>query len=157
CLKLLGQALAAHGIAALRFDKRGAGESLSASPPEADLRIETYVADAVEWGNQLRQDRRFTKIAIIGHNEGSLVGMLAAKRTPLDAFVSLEGAGRNIADVLRQQLKIKLTPELNEKVDQILQNLAAGKMVSEVPPELVTLFRPSVQPFYVSWMHYDPA
>ena len=39
-LKLLGQALASKGIAALRYDKRGIAESAAAAPREEDLRFE---------------------------------------------------------------------------------------------------------------------
>jgi hypothetical protein len=46
-LKQLGQALASRGIAALRYDKRWSGAS-ALSPREEELRIETFVADAVE-------------------------------------------------------------------------------------------------------------
>ena len=55
-LKLLGQALASKGIAALRYDKRGIAESAAAALREEDLRFETYVADAVQWINWLRRD-----------------------------------------------------------------------------------------------------
>ena len=48
-LKLLGQALAAKGIAALRYDKRGIAESVAAAPREDNLRFEAYVADVVQW------------------------------------------------------------------------------------------------------------
>jgi len=47
-LKQLGQGLAAKGIAALRYDKRGIAESAAAAPREEDLRFETYVADVVQ-------------------------------------------------------------------------------------------------------------
>jgi hypothetical protein len=38
-----------------------------------------------------------------------------------------------------------------------LNQLAAGKTVETVPPALHVLFRPSVQPYMISWLRYDPA
>src|SRR6266568_4549973 len=85
-LKLLGQALATRGIAALRYDKRGIAESAAAAPREEDLRFEAYAADVAQWVSWLRQHPRFLRVALIGHSEGSLIGMLAAKQTKVDAF-----------------------------------------------------------------------
>jgi pimeloyl-ACP methyl ester carboxylesterase len=155
-LKFLGQALAAHGIAALRYDKRGVGQSNAAGQREQELRFETFVDDAVAWIALLRQDLRFTHIAVIGHSEGSLVGILAAKQAAkVEAFVSLDGAGRNIADVLREQLKNNL-PTRYEQSDHILRELAAGHTVDKIPSELADLFRPSAQPYLISWLKYEP-
>src|SRR5919108_2088346 len=53
-LKLLGRALAAKGIAVLRYDKRGVAESMGAAPREEDLRFETYVDDVVQWITWIR-------------------------------------------------------------------------------------------------------
>jgi putative transposase len=103
-LKLLGHALAANGIASLRYDKRGIAESAAAAPKEEDIRFETYVDDAVQWLIWLHQNSRFLRAGIIGHSEGSLVGMLAAKRANVDAFVSVAGAGRSAHTLMRDQL-----------------------------------------------------
>ena len=32
-----------------------------------------------------------------------------------------------------------------------------GKTVSKVDPNLVSLYRPSVQPYMISWIKYDPS
>jgi uncharacterized protein len=155
-LKLLGQALANRGIAALRYDKRWSGGS-ARSPREEELRIETFVSDAVEWISLLRRDARFKGICVLGHSEGSLIGMLAARQAKVSAFVSIAGSGRNAAEVIRDQLKGKLSPELNRESDRILAELGAGRSVTETPMDLAGLYRPSVQPFVISLLRYDPA
>ena len=155
-LKLLGQALAAKGIAALRYDKRGVAESAAAALREEDLRFEIYVDDAVQWIAFLRQDARFLRVAIIGHSEGSLIGMLAARQANVDAFVSLAGAGRAAAALIRAQLDSKLPPSLKARSNQILDELIAGRTVSNVPKDLAALYRPSVQPYMISWFKYAP-
>jgi pimeloyl-ACP methyl ester carboxylesterase len=156
-LQMLAEGLADNGIASLRYDKRGVGESAKAMVAEADLRFETYVDDAVAWCEQLRKDKRFSVVVIAGHSEGSLIGMLAAKRCNADGFISIAGAGRAAADILRTQLAGKLPPELATQSDDILKNLEAGKTTGNPPPELAALYRESVQPYLISWFRYDPA
>ena len=157
CYKLLATALEHKGIASLRYDKRGAGEDLLLALPEDKLRFETYIGDAVAWGKQLRGDKRFTSLIVIGHSEGSLIGMLAAREIPADAYVSIAGAGVPIQDVLRTQLKPKLPPDLYRQSGNIIHSLEQGKTVAQVPTSLAALFRPSVQPYLMSWFKYDPA
>jgi uncharacterized protein len=158
-LKQLGRGLAKRGIAALRYDRRGIGKSREACRKEEDLRFDMLADDAVAWVGFLRKDRRFGKVGIVGHSEGSLVGMLAAKRAKADAFVSLAGTGRDAPSGLRAQLARNLPPaysELKEKSDQIITELAAGRTVADVPKLLSSLFRPSVQPYLISYFKYDP-
>jgi len=114
-LLMLAEGLASNGISSLRYDKRGVGESAGAMVAEADLRLDTYVDDAMSWCEQLRKDKRFSVVIIAGHSEGSLIGMLAAKRCNADGFISISGAGRAAADILRTQLAGKLPPELATK------------------------------------------
>lgn len=156
-LLMLAEGLAANGIASLRYDKRGVGESAGAMVAEADLRLDTYVDDALSWCEQLRKDKRFSAVIIAGHSEGSLIGMLAAKRCGADGFVSISGAGRSAADILRTQLAGKLPPELAVQSEAIITNLEAGKTTENPPPALDAIYRPSVQPYLISWFRYDPA
>jgi uncharacterized protein len=166
-LKLLAEGLAAHGIASVRYDKRAIGETgkamqlaaEKAKTPlrEEDLSFENYIDDAVRWGKQLRADRRFSSLAVIGHSEGSLIGMVAAHRIGANAFVSIAGAGRPLQEIILDQVKSQLTPDLLKTTENILDQLAAGKTVETVPAELNALFRPSAQPFLISWLRYDPS
>lgn len=155
--RLLAAALAARGVSSLRYDKRGIAASAGAAPSESAIRFDTYVDDAAAWIQQLRADKRFSKIVVAGHSEGSLVGMIAAQRATPDAFVSLEGAGRPAAIVIREQLKPQLPPDLYARADEILAQLEHGNTVANTPPELDVLFRASVQPYLISWFKYDPA
>jgi pimeloyl-ACP methyl ester carboxylesterase len=156
-LKMLGHALAAKGIACLRIDKRGIAASARAMGKESDLRIETYAGDVAAWLWQLRTDRRFTKVGLIGHSEGVLIGLLAAQTQEVDAFVSLCGMGRKAGDIIRAQLKGKLPEDLAKRNEEILQALEAGKMVEDVPTALTPLYRKSVQPFVISMLKRDSA
>jgi pimeloyl-ACP methyl ester carboxylesterase len=156
-LKLVAEALAARGVASVRYDKRGIAGSLGAATKEADLTFTTYVDDAVDWLQWLRKDARFSRRIVVGHSEGSLIGMLAAQRSPVSHVVSLAGAGRPIADVLDEQLSRGLPPALLTDARRILGELKAGRTVDSVPAPLMALFRPSVQPYMISWLPIDPA
>ncbi len=155
--KLLADSLAVRDIASLRYDKRGIGESRAAGPAESQLRFDDYVDDAAAWIKALRADKRFSSVTVIGHSEGSLIGMIAARTAGADAFVSLEGAGSSAANVLHDQLARQLPPELFVKSDLILAGLAKGQTTDTVPAQLMALYRPSVQPYLISWFRYDPA
>jgi uncharacterized protein len=156
-LKLLAEGLAAHGIASVRYDKRGIAASRAAGTSEDALRFDAYIDDAVAWIARLRDDVRFSKVGVIGHSEGSLIGMVAAQRGGASAFVSIAGAGRPAQDVLREQLQRQLPPELMATAERAIGQLAAGKLADATPPALAALFRPSVQPYLISWFRFDPA
>jgi len=155
--KMLAECLAGQGIASLRYDKRGIAQSKAAMTAEADLRFETYINDAVDWLKMLKADKRFNKLIVLGHSEGSLIGMVATSQAEASAFISLSGAGEAADIILKKQLKDKLPPALLEESDRILESLKAGKTDDQVSPSLNTLYRPSVQPYMISWMKYDPA
>jgi pimeloyl-ACP methyl ester carboxylesterase len=156
-LQLLAQALATAGFASLRYDKRGIAGSAAAGASERDLRIDDYVNDAALWVRQLAKDSRFTGVAILGHSEGSLIGMLAAQRSPAQAFVSVAGPAEQASAILRRQLLGRLPADLAARSDAILAALEAGNLVDDVPPQLLALYRPSVQPYLVSWFQYTPS
>src|SRR6185295_18723605 len=121
------------------------------------LRFESYIDDAVLWGKKLRGDGRFSSLTVIGHSEGSLIGMVAAQRMGADAFVSLAGSGRPAQQILLEQLKAQLPADLLKMTEEIMDRLAAGQTFESVPPSLTFLFRPSVQPYMISWFRYNPA
>ncbi|MEN1968103.1 alpha/beta fold hydrolase [Lentibacillus sp. N15] len=155
-LKLLAEGLAENDIASLRYDKRGAGKNTQAVTDEKDMRFDQFVTDAKQWITELQEDSRFSDIIVIGHSQGSLVGMLAAEESDVNAFISIAGAGHSLDDVLGEQLKT-LPDDLQAESQQILQQLKQGKTVTNVDSRLQSLFRPSVQPFLISWMKFDPA
>src|SRR5215813_13394621 len=140
-LKYLAEGLAAQGIASLRYDKRGVAESVKAAASESDLRFETYIDDAVLWGKQLRTDKRFSSVTVIGHSEGSLIGMIAAQKMNADAFISIAGVGRPPPQALLDQLKGKLPADLQAKSEMITKSLSEGKIVEDTPPALDALLR----------------
>lgn len=158
--KLLADSLVRKGIAVARYDKRYSGTNLKAAVASVSTskhRFDYYVTDAVGFIRQLQADKRFSEVVVAGHSEGSLVGMLAAEQTMVRKFISIAGAGRNIADVMKEQFKTALPDTLRPSANAILDSLKAGQTVRQVSPYLASTFNANMQPFWVSWMKYDPA
>lgn len=155
-LKMLAEALATEGVASIRYDKRGIGDNISLSGNEEDLRFDDYIDDAAAWIKYAQNDGSFSNVSVIGHSEGSLIGMIASEREDADAFVSIAGAGKPVDEVLISQLETQLSGDLLEESEDILAELKQGETVQNVSPELQSVFRPSVQPYMISWLEYDP-
>ncbi|PUA28418.1 MAG: alpha/beta hydrolase [Cellvibrio sp. 79] len=154
-LKMLADELSKVGISSLRYDKRGIGKSKDSGLKEVDLRFEHYINDARSWVEYLNSLGNFNKIVVIGHSEGSLIGMVASQQKSVDKFISIAGAGQPIDQIIREQLKAQ-PPMVLEQAIPILDKLLQGETVQNVPAFLNSLFRPSVQPYMISWFKYDP-
>ncbi len=156
-LKMIAEGLAEQGIASIRYDKRGVGQNVLLAGKEEDVTFEHFIDDARAFVEFAKSDKQFSKVGIIGHSEGSLIGMVAAGKTNIDGFVSIAGAGRPIGEVLLEQLEAQLPEKLLTESKDILRKLAQGELVTNVSPELQSVFRPSVQPYMISWLAYNPA
>jgi len=155
-LKMVAEGLAARGIASVRYDKRLIAASVSPQWSEADLRFDDFVNDAVAWIRQLKTDPRFSKVVVAGHSEGALIAAGACRRGAADGCVEIAGIGRGLDEVLDEQLKPHLTPEQFAQHTRIVASLKEGKLADAVPPELMMLYRPSVQPYLISSLRHEP-
>jgi len=103
----LSESLAAAGMAVLRLDDRGTGESGGRFAGATTDDFARDAAAAVRWLRaQPAIDR--ARIGLVGHSEGAVVALLAARADPALAALVLLGApsrpGRDIARWQRQQL-----------------------------------------------------
>lgn len=153
-LKYLAHSLAEKGIASIRYDKRGIGESSIVNLDESKLTFDDYVEDASNWVTFLKKDKRFSSISIAGHSEGSLIGMLASTKN-VDKFISVSGAGEPIDQILKKQLT-QLPEKLKTESYAIIDSLKNGNTENNINPNLSALFRKSVQPYLISWIKYNP-
>jgi len=151
--KFLAQALADNAIASYRYDKSALALAKKKDFKEEDVTFSDFITDAKAVISYFKKDNRFSKIIVAGHSQGSLVGMVVANNA--DAFISLDGAGRPIDAILIEQIS-KQAPFLEKDTQMVLDSLKQGYLVKNVPPMLVSLFRPSVQPFMINWMRYNP-
>ncbi|MEG0386308.1 MAG: alpha/beta hydrolase [Solibacillus sp.] len=155
-LKMLAEGLAEKGIASVRFDKRGVGENTGLITKEEELTIDQLVKDASDLVTFFDRDKRFREIHLVGHSEGALIMTLAAQNNNVTTLTSLAGTGRRANVILEEQLAKQLPPNLMQQSLQILEKLLIGEQVKSVPAELQSIFRPSVQPYFISWLKYDP-
>lgn len=153
--RMIAEALQQNDIASVRFDKRGIGASSPAGMEESDMHFEHYIEDAVGWLERVSQENKYSKIIVMGHSEGSLIGMLACIQSDkADGFISLCGAGRPVGEVLCEQMS-RNPQSIRDAFLPILDEWEKGNTVENVPADL-SLARPSVQPYMISWLKYDP-
>jgi len=154
--RLLAEGLVERGIATVRYDKRGIAQSAPAATAEADLRFDHMAEDARGWARLATETTGQPCAWLIGHSEGALVAQVAANGTDgICGLVLLSGAGRPAGTVIREQLAPVPEP-LKTQAFAALAELEAGR-TTEGPPALAALFRPSVQPYLISWLPLDPA
>lgn len=160
--KMLGETLAESGYAVMRYDKRGIGGSPIPAEDIPSLVFEDYIDDARACAKFLRAEG-FERVIVAGHSEGGLIALqLAAEEACcLDGVVLLCAPGYNMAEILNFQLSQQLVPAymgLMVKSTAIINSLKAGRMVAQedIPAELMSLFHPTVQPFIISNMRYEP-
>lgn len=153
----LAHALDSQNIASFRYDKRGIAKSTVTNFKESDLVFDDYVKDAEKIFDYLHDTLGFKNIFIIGHSEGSLIGMLASQKKKVAGYVSVAGAGRPIDVILEEQMQNQPLPDsVKQQIPQIFNQLKEGKEVNNFPEILAPLFRKSIQPYMISWLKYSP-
>ena len=130
--------LARQGIATLRYDDRGVGESKGKTK---NVSIEDILLDAETGVDFLRG--RFSRVGVLGHSEGGTVAFMLAQKGKADFVVSLAGSALRMGDVLDGQLRRRLK--------------AAGKSEDEIARELPQLKRTFVKDDGIRrYLGYDP-
>ena len=130
--------LARHGIATLRYDDRGVGESKGKTK---GISIEDIMLDAESGIDFLR--KRFARVGVLGHSEGGMVAFMLAQKGKVDFIVSLAGSALRLGDVLDDQLRMRLK--------------SAGKTEQEIAKELTRAKRAFQKDDGVRrYLAYDP-
>ena len=153
--RLVAEALSKKNIATLLTDKRGVGKSMGAMKSEASLRFDDYADDLAGWISFIKKDKRIGKIFMAGHSEGSLVGMIAAQKEKVNGYISIAGAGESIDKIITWQYA-QNSPKIADEVDSLLSRMRNKQKIDTIPPYLLSILRPSVQPYILSWMLHDP-
>jgi hypothetical protein len=153
-LKKLSEQLVARKIATLRYDKRGAGGWKPEFGRPEDFRFVNFVDDAAALVNYLRASGKFSKVVVIGHSEGGLVGILTTRRVPVDRLVLLVTAARRQGDLVKAQLEKTVPPDVFEPIAKAIDAVMAGQIVDPPPPGFSVA--PSMQPGIASAFTEDP-
>ena len=159
--RLLAADLARRGISSVRIDKRGMFGSAAATADANAVTIADYVTDVHAWIQVIRERTGTACVWLLGHSEGALVAMVAARTQPdLCGLILVSGAGRPLGEVLRAQLSANpanatVLPAALRAIDA----LEAGQTVdtAQLPPPLRGLFAAPVQGFLISACSHDPA
>ena len=152
-LKKLAEALSSHGIATFRYDKRIV-KQIKNGNVDKNIMFDDFVTDAISVIEYFKKTNAYSKIYVIGHSQGSLVGMLAAKDR-VNGFISLSGAGQSIDKVIIDQVQ-KTAPMYTPDTKRVFDIMRQGKTTPDYPPALSSIFNIEIQPFMMNWMQYNP-
>lgn len=153
-LRYLAEGLYKNNIASFRYDKRIVKQMKDRNINEENIRFDDFIKDAKDVLAYFKKANVFSKIYIIGHSQGSLVGMVALE-DGADGFVSIAGPGRSIDQVIVEQLS-KQAPQLTKNAKMAFAELKANGNTTSYDKGLASIFRPALQPFIYSWMKYNP-
>ena len=152
-IKKLAERLTENGIATFRYDKRIV-KQIRQGNVDPNISFNDFVTDAISVLNYFKLKDNFNKVYIIGHSQGSLVGILAAKEGA-DGFISLSEAGKTIDEVIIDQIN-KTAPMFTKDAERVFLILKKGDTTEDYPIALASIFNKELQPFMTSWMQYNP-
>ena len=153
----LAWALAARGIASVRYDKRGVGASPLAGS-WGTVSFDDFAQDVVAGARGLAADPRFAGVVLVGHSEGaSLVTRAANLGAPVAGVVMLAGMGRPLTTVLREQVTPQLDSAGAAAFERVMAAYLAPGPMPDVPPDLRALFNASARRFLQTESALDPA
>ena len=95
--------LARNGIASLRYDDRGFGESTGAETV-GTATTEDFMQDALAAVEYLRSTGRFSSIGVLGHSEGANIAFMLGALGKVDFVISLAGIGVKGDEALTAQV-----------------------------------------------------
>jgi pimeloyl-ACP methyl ester carboxylesterase len=154
-LRYLAEGLWKRNISSFRYDKRILKIMKMGEIQEEKINFDHFITDAKAVLNHFKNDARFSTIYILGHGQGSLVGMIAAQENA-DGFISIAGAGQALDDMIVDQLALQ-SPGLKDNARESFDDLRVNGVALNYSPGIASIFRPSIQPFLYTWMQYDPA
>jgi pimeloyl-ACP methyl ester carboxylesterase len=153
-MRFLAEGLYQKGIASFRYDKRLIKIMKRGRVDERAIEFDHFIEDAIAVTTYFKDDSRFSKLYVLGHGQGSLVGMIAANGLA-DGYISVAGAGQELDDMIVDQIANQ-SPGLTDNARQSFDDLRANGVAMNYSEGLASIFRPDIQPFLFSWMQYDP-
>jgi esterase/lipase len=154
-IQQLADSLSTHNIAFYRYDKRTSNTENLKKAIEKGMNFTDFVADAKLAFQHFKNDSRFKSIYVIGHSQGSLIGMLLAQEVALDGYISLAGPSEPISVTILKQLEKQ--PQIHDKAKEHFNELKTTDTIQQVHPFLLSLFAPSQQKFIKEWDAFNPS
>lgn len=152
----LAHQLAEHGVATLRYDKRGIGESARTLDHTA-LTLGDFVADVMAEARAVATDPRFSRVFLIGHSEGAGLVLQAANRgAPVAGIVIMSGVGRPLREVLHEQFAAAVDSLTVRRIDSAFVRYLGGDDVPDAPEIARPVLVPGYRRLMASMAAYDP-
>lgn len=158
---VIADALARNGIASLRYDDRGFGESTGDA---VNCTTEDLMHDALSGIDLLRN--RFRKVGVLGHSEGGTIALMLGAGNKVDYIVSLAGMVISGKETLLEQNRYALSqagyPEqVTDEYCKILSlafdgndSLKSELEASNLPSELKQNLLPALHQLESPYMRY---
>ncbi len=125
---VIADRLARQGIATLRYDDRGYGESVGGDVMNATTRdFADDAAAGIEW---LRRSGRFQQVGILGHSEGGSIAYMLGAQGLVDFIVSLAGPTVQGDTILLEQNRT-LTGE--KSIGLTIDHIRNNPRVQQIP------------------------
>lgn len=130
---VIADALARQGIASLRYDDRGFGESTG---DLVNVTTEELKNDALAGIELLRA--RFSRVGVLGHSEGGTIALMLAAEKKVDFALSLAGMFVSGEKLLLEQnrhalLQAAYSEEITERYCKTLKEVFDGMKAGHVP------------------------
>ena len=133
--------LARNGIASLRYDDRGFGESTGAESV-GTATTEDFMQDALAAVEYLRGTGRFSRIGVLGHSEGANIAFMLGALGKVDFVISLAGIGVKGDEALTAQVN-RIAELSGQKVELSVEDFRRSALMQNQP--------------WLSWfIDYDP-
>src|SRR5262249_5759500 len=154
---MLAWSLADRGIASLRYDKRGIGQSAVANGDPAKLSADDFIDDVAAAVASLTGDSRFSKVFLLGHSEGAGFVLQAANRgARVAGVIMVEAQGRQLAAIMHEQFGRQTDSSTLVKIDSALARYFRGEDPGDVPAIARPLIPPQLSNYWRSFAAYDP-
>jgi len=158
---MLAETLAARGVASFRYDKRGSGEAYMLERQGVTTSLLKHAADATLALRLLSGLDRFSRITVMGMNEGAWAGASAINRLEsegmaIDGFVAVDTSGEEPLNELMSSLD-GLDAAVRTEAEAIVRALKADEAFEAPSGALADFFAASRREWLKAWLDFNPA
>jgi uncharacterized protein len=130
-LRWLADAFTRHGLAVVRFDERGVGESGGDHASATTVDLAADVAAALS-ALRARDDVDAARVGLLGHSEGGVIAAMVAARDPEVAFViSMAGSAVPYAELVVAQTQ-RITAAMGAAPEDVAAAVALQRQVIDL-------------------------
>jgi len=160
-LLMLSRALATKGIASFRYDKRGSGEAYMLEAQGKPTSLTKHAEDAARVAASFFAAEGFSRLVVVGMNEGAWTGAAAIHRLAVEGFsvdglVVLDASGEDPVDGLKASLA-GLDETIKSEAESIVDAVLEGKPFPSPSASLSDFFAASRIAWLSSWLKFKPA